>query len=141
MGANEGGFQEASEDAANQIICTFCTAKVLTAIDAAVDHPGRVTDRRTNEGTPPTEVILQCNITQTGSGWTACKTVEKKGSKSMVFRIVCAWCGRRMGSKVCELQGPTEEAVTHTICPACRRKVLSAVYGANKKTGADKPLG
>jgi hypothetical protein len=54
----------------------------------------------------------------------------------MVCHRICAWCGRLMGAKECEPPGAAENAVTHTICPACVGKVLAAVDAAVDRSGA-----
>ena len=54
-----------------------------------------------------------------------------------VFRIVCAWCGCWLGNKVCEFHEPGGNSVTHTVCSACRRKVLSLVRAAIEKKDAE----
>jgi len=35
-----------------------------------------------------------------------------------VLKIVCAWCGKDMGSK----DGEGQEGITHAICPDCKKK-------------------
>lgn len=59
----------------------------------------------------------------------------------MVCHIVCAWCGRLMGDKECEFQGRAEDAVTHTICPACAGKVLAAIDAAVDLRAARRSAG
>ena len=40
------------------------------------------------------------------------------------MKIICAWCGRHLGDK--EVMRLPEELppITHTICPACRKRVF-----------------
>ena len=49
-----------------------------------------------------------------------------------VLKIVCAWCGKDMGSK----DGEGQEGITHSICPDCKKEY----FGNNKKSaeGGDK---
>jgi CRISPR/Cas system-associated protein Cas10 (large subunit of type III CRISPR-Cas system) len=47
----------------------------------------------------------------------------------MVFKRLCAWCGRSLGSKECQCTTaePGEEQITHSICPACQAKVEAEI--------------
>ena len=40
---------------------------------------------------------------------------------TMTIQIVCAWCGKSMGTK----QGDTNLPVSHSICPDCAEKTRS----------------
>lgn len=42
-----------------------------------------------------------------------------------LFTLVCAWCGRLLGSHT--LEGPGGDRLSHGICDACRRKVLQEI--------------
>jgi DNA-directed RNA polymerase subunit RPC12/RpoP len=42
------------------------------------------------------------------------------GKKHTVLKIVCAWCGRELGTK----DGLGIEGTTHSICPECYNKAL-----------------
>lgn len=52
--------------------------------------------------------------------------------KTSVLKIVCAWCGKDMGSK----DGEGVTGISHAICPDCKKKY----FGNNKKMarGGDK---
>jgi len=43
----------------------------------------------------------------------------------MTLKIVCAWCGRILGTKDCECPGGTKTPVSHGICNSCKEKVLA----------------
>ncbi len=37
--------------------------------------------------------------------------------------VKCSWCGRIMGAKECPGSGKSTLPITHSICPACARKL------------------
>ena len=42
----------------------------------------------------------------------------------MVYRVICAWCGRLQ--RVLEDKRPAtgaEHLISHTICPACKKRI------------------
>jgi hypothetical protein len=45
----------------------------------------------------------------------------------MKLKIICSWCQKFMGTKKCE--GLTHEGldITHSICPACKEKVMREI--------------
>jgi predicted amidophosphoribosyltransferase len=51
------------------------------------------------------------------------------GGNTMVFKRICAWCGRSLGSKDCQCSAakPGEEQITHTICSECHEKVVAEI--------------
>ena len=41
------------------------------------------------------------------------------------MKIVCAWCKRHLGEKEVSQLPKDRPAITHTICPACFKRVLA----------------
>lgn len=47
------------------------------------------------------------------------RTIEKYLNTNEM-KIVCAWCKSNMGEK----EPKEDDSITHSICPACRKKLL-----------------
>ena len=41
----------------------------------------------------------------------------------MYLKVICAWCGKFMRMKECKGSGVNTLPVSHSICPACSRKL------------------
>jgi len=52
----------------------------------------------------------------------------------MPIRIVCAWCGKPMGTK----PGQADLAVSHSICPECAAKVRDELNLPQAKSKEEK---
>jgi predicted amidophosphoribosyltransferase len=52
----------------------------------------------------------------------------------MTFEIICAWCGRLLGTKECNCPGSTENRTTHGICDGCKEKVLAELQSTSTNT-------
>ncbi|MEW6261987.1 MAG: hypothetical protein AB1641_02825 [Thermodesulfobacteriota bacterium] len=50
----------------------------------------------------------------------------RRGAK-LRFTIICAWCGRVIGVKTAAGAAAGGPTVTHSICPACRKKVIGGL--------------
>lgn len=53
----------------------------------------------------------------------------------MIYRIVCAWCGKDMGVKDCPGSKEMKDPISHSICQACKAKVKAEIEQL-KKGGA-----
>jgi hypothetical protein len=42
----------------------------------------------------------------------------------MYLKIICSWCQKFMGTKKCEGLFREGLDITHSICPACKEKVM-----------------
>jgi hypothetical protein len=43
----------------------------------------------------------------------------------MYLTVVCAWCGKFLGIKPSEMQGPPRLPLTHGICCKCKEELLA----------------
>ena len=41
----------------------------------------------------------------------------------MYLKVICAWCGKFIRMKECEGSGVNTLPISHSICPACARKL------------------
>ena len=54
----------------------------------------------------------------------------------MIYRIVCAWCGKEMGVKECPGSNDKDGTITHSICEDCKTKAMAEIEQL-KKGGAE----
>ncbi|WP_435550205.1 hypothetical protein [Desulfobacterium sp. N47] len=45
----------------------------------------------------------------------------------MIYRIVCAWCGKDIGEKEFPGSNNTDEIITHSICEGCKANTLAEI--------------
>ena len=43
----------------------------------------------------------------------------------MTYNVICAWCGKIIGTKRDDQPESSEPASTHSICPECKRQILA----------------
>jgi hypothetical protein len=51
----------------------------------------------------------------------------------MIYRIVCAWCGKEMGVKECPGSKEMKDPITHSICEGCKAKVMAEIRQSKKE--------
>lgn len=51
----------------------------------------------------------------------------------MTYNVICAWCGKNLGTKTDDQPETPEPASTHSICPECKQKALTELNTPNKE--------
>ncbi len=50
----------------------------------------------------------------------------------MIYRVVCAWCGKEMGVKEGPGSKDKNRAITHSICEFCKAKAIEEIEQLKK---------
>ena len=56
----------------------------------------------------------------------------------MKLKIICSWCKKFMGTKKCERLSLEGLDITHSICPACKEKVMREMDEDSVQNPEDK---
>ena len=56
----------------------------------------------------------------------------------MKLKIVCSWCGVKIGEKDCDVLDDGLPNVTHSICDECRTKVLEDLKQTDNQSRKNK---
>ena len=45
----------------------------------------------------------------------------------MTYHVICAWCGKKIGTKQENETESIGDTITHSICPECKQKALAEI--------------
>ena len=51
----------------------------------------------------------------------------------MRYKIVCAWCGKELGTKKADGSGNHKHNISHSICEDCKAKVMGELEQDDKE--------
>ena len=51
----------------------------------------------------------------------------------MTYIVICAWCGKILGTKRDDQPETSEPDSTHSICPECKQKALAELNTPKRK--------
>ena len=58
----------------------------------------------------------------------------------MKLKIICGWCRKDMGTKICKHFNERLPRITHSICENCRTKVLDDLKQTDESQREDESL-